>query len=152
MYRFSPSCGLALVLSAVLGMAACASAGPTTTAADDRAPEAALLSKINATIGDAPCTADTQCRTLGVGARACGGPAAWRAWSTQTGDGSAGNTKGTQGTKGEQLQSLADQLASLQRERQARSGMASTCQYLADPGAVCQAQRCVLKKPPDAGS
>lgn len=138
MHRHSLSCGVALVLSAVMGMAACAWAGPT-AATDDRTSEATLLSNINTTIGEAPCTADAQCRTLGVGARACGGPAAWRAWSTQS-------------TSAQDLQPLADQLAALQRDRQARSGMASTCQYLPDPGAACVDRRCVLKPAPASGS
>lgn len=122
---------LGLALCALLGVAGCASAVP---GADT---EAGLQQQINTAIGQATCTADTQCRTIGVGAKACGGPAAWRAWSTQG------------GTKGETLQNLADQLAVLQRQRQARSGMVSTCTYLPDPGAMCQAQRCVLKKTAD---
>jgi hypothetical protein len=123
-----------LTLCALLGVAGCASAVP---GADT---EAALQQQINTAIGQAPCTADTQCRTMGVGAKACGGPAAWRAWSTQG------------GTKGEALQNLADQLATLQRQRQAQSGMVSTCTYLPDPGAVCQAQRCVLKTTANAAN
>lgn len=123
-----------LTLCALLGVAGCASAVP---GADT---EAALQQQINAAIGQAACTADTQCRTLGVGAKACGGPAAWRAWSTQG------------GTQGKALQNLADQLATLQRQRQAQSGMVSTCTYLPDPGAVCQAQRCVLKTTANAAN
>ncbi len=123
---------------AVLGLAACQSAATTGTA--EVPTEASLQQQINKAIGDAPCTADSQCRTIGVGAKACGGPAAWRPWSTQN------------GPKAETLQSLADQLATLQRHRQAQSGMVSTCSYLPDPGAVCQAQRCVLKKTADPAS
>lgn len=119
-----------LALCAVLGLAGCASAGPGT--------ESSLQQQIATTIGQAHCTTDAQCRTIGIGAKACGGPVAWRAWSTQN------------NPKGEALQSLADQLATMQRQRQAQSGMVSTCSYLPDPGAVCRAQQCVLKTSADA--
>lgn len=137
-------CRHLLVLSILLGLAACTSAisGPAQAGApaDGQAAEAAIMTKIDAAIGTASCTTDSQCRTLGVGAKACGGPAAWRPWSTQ------------HTPKAKDLQSLADQLATLQRQRQAQSGMVSTCQYLSDPGAVCQAQRCVLRQTPGSAS
>ena len=133
---------IGLVVCGLLWVAGCQSAvpNPTPSTASGGETEAALQQQINTAIGQAPCTADAQCRTLGVGAKACGGPAAWRPWSTQG------------GIKAEALQSLADQLATLQRQRQAQSGMVSTCSYLSDPGAMCQAQRCVLKKTADAAS
>lgn len=96
------------------------------------ADEAALLAKLRAEIGDARCTADTQCRTLGVGHKACGGPLQWWAWSTMT-------------ARGERLQAWADELAALQKRRQEASGMVSNCLYVADPGAGCPAHRCVLR-------
>lgn len=129
---------MSLVSWALLGLTACqtsATTGPTGVTT-----EASLQQQINTTIGQAPCTTDAQCRTIGVGANACGGPAAWRAWSTQN------------NPKGEALQSLVNQQAALQRQRQAQSGMVSTCRYLPDPGAVCQAQRCALKTSADAAS
>ncbi|MES2584593.1 MAG: hypothetical protein V4627_17845 [Pseudomonadota bacterium] len=127
-----PRWRMGLLACALLGLAACQSAATTSPA--EVTTEATLQQQLNTAIGQAPCTADTQCRTIGVGAKACGGPVAWRPWSTQG------------STKAEALQGLADQLATLQRQRQAQSGMVSTCSYLPDPGAVCQAQRCVLKK------
>ena len=134
------------LLWAMLGVAGCASAVPSTVDAQtvatgasalpsseaDRTAEAAILSKINATIGDAACHSDAQCRIIGLGVNACGGPAAWRPWSTQT----TGN--------GESLETLALRLSELQRSRQTQDGMVSTCRYIPDPGASCQAQRCVL--------
>ncbi len=117
-----------------------AAAGSTPSKAHGGEVEASLQQQINTTIGQAPCTTDAQCRTIGVGANACGGPAAWRAWSTQN------------NPKSEALQSLVDQQAALQRQRQAQSGMVSTCRYLPDPGAVCQALRCVLKSTAEAAS
>ena len=143
---------MGLAVCGLLWVAGCQSAVPTpvtTPTAAASSPqsktsggeaEASLQQQINTTIGQAPCTIDAQCRTIGVGANACGGPAAWRAWSTQN------------NPKGEALQSLVDQHAALQRQRHAQSGMVSTCRYLPDPGAVCQAQRCVLKTSADAAS
>ncbi|MEO7105981.1 MAG: hypothetical protein ABIZ09_06380, partial [Rhodoferax sp.] len=119
------------VVCALLGIVSCATAGPGPAQGGDREGEAALLSKINASIGQAPCNADDQCRTIGIGANACGGPVAWRPWSTVT-NGS-----------GEYLQGLADQLSDLQRRRQAQDGMVSTCLYRPNPGAHCQLKRCV---------
>ncbi len=145
---------VAVMLCALLGLAACASTATepakaqTTPASapqapalgNDRAAETALAQQIDAAIGLAACSADSQCRTIGLGVRACGGPAAWRPWSTQT------------QTKGDSLQTLADQLATLQRQRHVESGMVSNCRYFPDPGAVCVSQRCVLKKTADPAS
>jgi hypothetical protein len=143
------------VLWVMAGMVGCASAVsapadvPAATASSspraavrsgDRAAEDAILAKINAAIGQAPCQNDDQCRTVGLGANACGGPAAWQPWSTQT----VGN--------GESLQALAEQYAALQRQRQSQDGMVSTCRYIPNPGAQCQAQRCVLKAAADAAN
>ena len=105
-------------------IAPAAPAGPAT--------EEALLARIRAEIGDARCSSDAQCRTLPIGHKACGGPQQWWAWSTTTG-------------RADQLQAWAGELAALQQRRQEASGMASNCLYVADPGAICQAQRCVLR-------
>ena len=105
---------------------------PATALQADLRVEAALLARIHAEIGDARCTSDAQCRTLPIGAKACGGPEYWLAWSTSTG-------------RADLLQRRAEELAALQRQRNERRGIQSTCQYNADPGAICQAQRCVLR-------
>jgi hypothetical protein len=152
--RSLPLQKMALIACVLLGVVGCAAAAPdstevptTATSASrpaangsDRAAEASILSKINAAIGQAPCNTDDQCRTIGLGANACGGPAGWRPWSTQT-NGS-----------GESLLALAEQYATLQRQRQSRDGMVSTCRYIPNPGAQCQAQRCVLKARSDPAS
>ena len=77
-------------------------------------------------IGDAACDSDAQCRTLGVGAKACGGPEGYLAWSSKV------NGQGTR---------LAAMAAahSTEREREnERSGMRSNCAVTQDPGAVCR--------------
>lgn len=94
--------------------------------------ETRLLAQIRAEIGAAACSHDAQCRTLPVGAKACGGPAAWWPWSDT-------------GANGQRLQAWADELDRLQRRRFEASGMRSNCQVVPDPGAACVEQRCVLR-------
>lgn len=130
---------LSWVLPGLLFAASCdapkphgAWAAQASSPATDLAAEADLLTRITGEIGDAHCTADAQCRTLSMGEKACGGPVSWLPWSAVM-------------SRAAQLDAWADQLVTLQRQRHARSGLMSNCQYLPDPGAVCQAQRCVLR-------
>ena len=85
-----------------------------------------LMRDITAEIGDAACDSDTQCRTIGVGAKACGGPEGYVAWSSKVND------------AGTRLRALAA-AHSVEREREnERSGMLSNCSVTPDPGAVCR--------------
>ncbi len=93
--------------------------------------EQQLLERIHAEIRGARCTQDTQCRTLPLGAKACGGPAQWLAWSVVD-------------SRLERLQPLADELALRQRRRDSADGVVSTCSVVPDPGAACVAGHCVL--------
>jgi hypothetical protein len=99
--------------------------------------EAVLQKQITNEIGVARCESDAQCRTLAVGAKACGGPQFWLAWSIS-------NSRETK------LRTLADELTVLQRQRLTQSGMVSNCRYIADPGAMCQSHQCVLRAPDSA--
>ncbi|MBP6899868.1 MAG: hypothetical protein KBC73_07270 [Burkholderiaceae bacterium] len=94
-------------------------------------PEAALLARIQAEIGTARCDGDAQCRTLALGHKACGGPLRFVPWSAAV-------------SRGDRLQAWADELAALQRKRQAQSGLVSNCMVQMDPGARCVQQRCQL--------
>jgi hypothetical protein len=88
----------------------------------------------------AACTADAQCRSIGVGARPCGGPAGWRAYSTA----------GLSAAQEKALIQQAQREAAAQRAAQAAEGRMGICQVLPDPGAHCSAsQRCApgLKRP-----
>jgi hypothetical protein len=129
--------GLVLSLMAcqapVAAPAPAAPAMPATPATPATPPDeaAALLAQIRAEIGEAPCSSHAQCRTLPIGSRACGGPASWWAWSTAN-------------ASAERLQGWAQQLEQVERDRQARQGLMSTCVVVPDPGASCVAQRCVL--------
>ncbi|MBK7062972.1 MAG: hypothetical protein IPI03_19075 [Rubrivivax sp.] len=127
------SLATALILSLSVGLMACQAQGSASAAAGpgDVAAEAQLLERLRTEIGSAPCTSDAQCRTLGVGAKACGGPAAWWPWSDAN-------------TRADRLQAWALELDQLQRERLARSGQLSNCMVVPDPGARCVARRCVL--------
>ncbi len=104
-------------------------AAPTRAAAPVADFEARLLAdreRIDVMIGDARCTRDDECRIVGIGARACGGPEAYRAWSTAVTDGAA-------------LQAIVDRDAATRREQLSRMGIAQTCDVLPVPGVRCVA-------------
>jgi hypothetical protein len=107
-------------------------------ATESTAQPKADASAIEALIGDAACSSDAQCRTIGVGAKACGGPQAYRAWSTARTDESA-------------LRAAVEQQASVRRDEMAQGGMVSTCSVVPDPGASCSAGVCRLRSTPGSG-
>lgn len=93
-------------------------------AADAGAEGARLEAEIRRLIGSAACTASEQCRTLAFGAKACGGPQSYLAWSTQ-------------GTDAAALQTAAERYATWRREDLNRRGVMSDCALVVDPGAAC---------------
>lgn len=101
---------------------------PTDSSADG---SATTLAQIRALIGTAACTDASQCRTVGIGARPCGGPQAYLAWSTAHTDGAA-------------LAALAEKFKLEREAANAASGELSTCQFFPDPGASCRAGTCQL--------
>jgi hypothetical protein len=94
---------------------ACAN-GPSPATPDRLAPVLAL-------VGDAACRSDADCRTIGVGQRACGGPSRYLAWSAWR-------------TSGHALEKAAA-ATRVPPVSPTGEGMMSTCQVLADPGAQC---------------
>ena len=115
----------------VLAATACGTA-PTATPAP--APgDANLAEQIKAIVGDAACDAPQQCQTIAIGAKACGGPERYLAWSNKSND-------------GKQLTALAQAQAEASRKLRQSDGMMSTCAIVTDPGATCEAGRCVLNK------
>lgn len=123
-----------LLASVLAGFALASCAQPPAPAASAPEPEAARLAReMQSLIGPAACQADTDCRTLAVGAKACGGPGGYWAWSAR-------------GTDGQRLQALAQRQAEAAAADNARSGMLSNCAVVTDPGARCQAGRCVLRE------
>lgn len=128
------------LLTALLACAALASCAQTPRASAPAAsePESARLAReLRSAIGSATCSADAQCRTVAVGAKACGGPAGYLAWSSQN-------------TDAEKVQALAAKQADAQRREVEASGLRSNCAFVADPGAVCTAGRCELSGPNSA--
>jgi len=113
-------------------------AGPT-AALEAAAPGTpAAMAQIDALIGEAACRGDDDCRVIGVGATACGGPDAYRAWSVTH-------------TDGRLLEALVASDAAARRQAMERLGIASTCAILPVPGVACMAPasqaavgRCVL--------
>jgi len=95
------------------------------------APPADLLARIKALAANPSCSSDAECRTLPLGARACGGPQAYLPWSSAHADEA-------------ELRALGDAYKEQQRAANAASGMMSTCQFLVDPGASCKAGSCQL--------
>ncbi len=128
-----PLAWLSLALLTLTGLA-CAVESPNAapTAAPAATPIAAptgsasLLPQIKALIGEAGCDSDAQCHSIGIGAKACGGPSGYLAWSSQRTDGAA-------------LKALTERHAKAAREEQERSGMLSNCRFMPDPGARCVA-------------
>jgi hypothetical protein len=82
-------------------------------------------------IGAAACTDSSQCRTLPLGARSCGGPEAYLPYSTAN-------------TSEAALQALGERYKQERQARNQASGMVSDCRFMVDPGAVCQAGACQL--------
>lgn len=114
---------VARVLAIGVFCSACAQPpGPMAAAAD---PGDSGLASIEQLIGDAPCHSDAECRVIGVGAKACGGPQAYRAWSTSATDAQA-------------LQERVDRDAATRRAELQRRGMRSNCSITPAPDVVCK--------------
>ena len=92
---------------------------------------AALWQKIRAANADTSCDTASQCHTIGVGSKACGGPESYLAWSSKSSDGSA-------------LKALVEEHSAVRRADDERAQMMSTCMMVADPGASCRAGRCAV--------
>ncbi|MDH4389853.1 MAG: hypothetical protein QE285_00345 [Aquabacterium sp.] len=120
-----------LAVGCVWAVSACQAQPLASPDGSSRQHEAQLQQRITAAIGAAACQQQADCRTLPLGAKACGGPVRWVAWSASQSD-------------GVQLRAWADELAALQRQRQAVEGQMSNCSIVADAGAVCRAGQCVL--------
>lgn len=124
-----------LLLLACVTCVACAATSTRPVKPKPAAPGAGdTMAQIRALIGDAACTESSQCHTLAIGARACGGPQAYLPWSSAKTDGAA-------------LAALGEKFKKEREAAIAASGEMSTCQFLPDPGAVCKAGTCQLNPP-----
>jgi len=93
--------------------------------------EAALLARIRGAVGEAKCSDISQCRTLPIGEKPCGGPEQWLPYAITS-------------TSAEQLKAWSAELAAAAKRRNETSGMAGNCRYNPDPGVACVAGRCVV--------
>jgi len=83
-----------------------------------------LRQDIERLIGDAACSDDAQCRALPLGAKACGGPEAYVAWSTAR-------------TDARQLEALAARYKEARIARNQRLGLVSDCSIVPEPPVRC---------------
>lgn len=92
----------------------------------------ATYQRLTAAVGDAACQADSDCHTVGVGSKACGGPISYLAYSTR-----GGNEK--------TILAAAQALKDAQAADNRASGRVSDCMAVMDPGAQCVAGHCQLR-------
>lgn len=143
-FRMTVLTALTALTAALAACLLAGAAGAAEPAAGNSVPHAspgpALLTQVQRLIGPAACDSDAQCRTLPLGARACGGADAYVAWSVR-------------GTDQAALRRAAERYSQWQAQQQARSSTMSICMVETDPGAVCSnaaapdkagAGRCVL--------
>jgi hypothetical protein len=79
------------------------------------------------------CTADAECRSVAVGAKACGGPTGYRAYSGKV-------------AAPDSVEALAQHERELAAAQAKASHQVSPCFMLADPGARCQQNKCVTDR------
>jgi hypothetical protein len=114
-----------------LWLAACAQPqAPPPPASVPVADAQALFRQIRDEIGEPTCSSAAQCRSTPVGHKACGGPEAYVVWSTTVSDGT-------------RLRQLIDAYTRARQDDNQRSGRISDCSMVTDPGARCEAGRCV---------
>lgn len=124
----------AICVGALLLATSACSAPAQDTPTTPPASQASLLEQIQSEVGKAACDSTQQCQTIAIGAKACGGPERYLAWSSKNND-------------GKKLKALAYAQAEASRRQQQNDGMLSTCSIITDPGASCVAGRCELQKP-----
>jgi len=117
-----------LILVLLAACAACSTGAPA-----PQTGQGDTLARIRALAADAACTEDSQCHSLALGARACGGPEGYLAWSSAH-------------TRPAEIQALGQQYQAERRAANTASGTISTCVFLPDPGAECRAGTCQLRK------
>ena len=120
------------LLAAALAAAGCASRVADELAGDDARRLARLSVRIDAEIGGARAGRSNQCRVLAVGAKPCGGPREFRAYSAV-------------GTNVPRLEALAAEYAAVDRARNERLGLGSDCAVEEPPPVGLEGGRCVLR-------
>ena len=90
-----------------------------------QSPEREAVDSLRAAIGTAHCIADGECRLVSVGAKPCGGPRRYSAFST-----TASDTAG--------VRRWADRLRALERKSNEAEGRVSDCAMVIPPVARCE--------------
>lgn len=129
---------LGVIVAGACGALPVACAAPTAAVPTKPAPAGVAVGKdvetlsrqLREAIGEPRCTASEQCKTMAVGHKACGGPETYVVWSTVV-------------TDGGRLRALADAYTEARRKEGEQAGRVSDCALVTDPGARCEAQRCV---------
>lgn len=103
--------------------------GGETRAESDAEAAARLRTEIARLIGDAPCSNVVNCRVLGLGARPCGGPEEYVAYSTWT--------------QRDAIEGKALEYGFLREELLAQRDHAGACVVLPEPQVACVNRRCV---------
>lgn len=122
--------GLVAALGSVWLIACAQPAPPPPPASAPAADSQTLYRQIRDEIGEPTCSSTAQCRSSPVGQKACGGPEAYVVWSTAVSDGT-------------RLRQLIDAYTRARQSDNQRSGLVSNCAMVNDPGARCEAGRCV---------
>ena len=100
---------------------------------------AAVDAQLDTTLANASaCSADSECHSVAVGGRACGGPTGYRAYSDKT-------------VSSASVEALAQHERELAVQAVKASHQVSPCFMLADPGARCEQHKCVTGRPAAAG-
>jgi hypothetical protein len=97
--------------------------------AGDKEEAERLRREITGLIGAAPCNNLVNCRVIGLGARPCGGPEEYVAYSTWS--------------KRDEIETRALEYNFLRQELIAREGVAGICVVLPEPKAACVSGRCI---------
>jgi hypothetical protein len=96
---------------------------------------ASVRAQLESTLARAStCSVDTDCHTVAVGAKACGGPTAYRAFSGKDTDPAS-------------VATLAQRERDLAAAAARASHEVSPCFMLADPGARCESHKCITGRP-----
>lgn len=102
--------------------------GQATASAED---VSALRSKLRELVAYAGCLSDADCAALAIGAKPCGGPWEYWAYSKVSSDEAT-------------LFEVAGDLKRVERAYNEAKGIGSDCAFVEEPNVVCEATACVL--------
>lgn len=115
-----------------IGILSLVLAPPARTGEPPQQPAAEAMKAIVQVIGDAPCDGPADCRTVGVGAKSCGGPESYLAWSVRH-------------TDAAELEKRVAQHRTLRRAEDRRDGRVSNCAVTPEPATSCVAGHCRIE-------